>query len=1482
MVEYALIMALLAISMGVVLWATGPAIGNVFCNVAFNLSGENARLCGATDQVLSNEGGRPDLFWGTVTWVAANRQGETPFPTPVLRPPLAEAREFRTATPTQTLTPSMTPSETVTPSPTFTASPGPSPTPSDLTFSVPHIDQMNKPAWWRIDQFGSYAVDLGTDPWIVDYYDDTDPSTPVKSDFSMDTPVLQDVNIGVSSGLTFNWGTGRPASSGLTGSNSWGADYTRGITLASAAQVQFGLQVGLDDFARLYVDGTEYLEIDNADGLKTLVLNLAAGTHTIRVQYADNSGAASLTFTMAVVNGNPDDIVSASNCAWGPESDDTNSNSRIYVMDENPSSNTWSAGTTCHLELRGSIDLASASNPVLSFWDYWDLDANAGASLKVQIGNYVLNAGVLDRSAFNWCEITLHSGNTANYNWTRNQINVRSQCPALGNTITMRFVASSATSGNFRWRIDDIELLDQPASPTSFTVGDYWNLNSRTQMSDFVYNADSDHLVTDVYTSLPGNTSTARRWDLTSNISRDGTAWDDSPGSNYPIPTTTNSPVSASNSPYRIHYLEFKNDIDITTARISGLTTDYEGDTGAPILSFWFAYDVPVGASVRLQYTRDARNRTGAPDVQNPDSWTDINGGLLLDFAAPGGTPALNEQVARNNMAMQLIEVPLTNVPNYDTAPFRLRLAFYTTMYYPVGGGTSSVAGDGIYVDDIRIERSSTVAYTSYPFADEAESSAQTAAFWQINGSSPRWGQVGSPILGALGTANSYGDSPAGNYAANASTSMQFKKLIDLLNDTPENDADTAARPAAIDPRLTFYFQRQVNGAAVELAVDLFSPVTNTWSEIWAYNSSADTSYRTQSTWERAEISLVYALQNATGLAWSTIAGDGDLYNDDFRLRFRFDTGSDTTADGVYLDQIEIKDAPTATHRLWSTTTTTAFGTGGGTLEDSIDFITPTIVAGTWDARWYSAAWNQTSAAGFVRRGSLAITDSLSGQYTVNTRNILEYMPVVDLRSTPVGSLPRMFFWTRYEINNNDNFRVEISYEDTANTTLGYDNLAGWSDWTAVNTSVTGSSAVEKTNSQVVNWVREDVNLTSYIGKRIRVRFVMNVPNNTNQADGAYIDDLTFTFGYDTIPLTFTEPAQNLIRWITEGSWGITQQFFAGTGTDPANLGSSNWIGYYFDCENNGGACNSADWGENTGGFMNPILNLYRHDIAAPAPISDQIVGPESLSNINYNFGTGTRPMISSPNSAGGAFFEDWAARWIRQVQLSAGTTYNFQSLSDDGVRLWLNDSSGTSGTVAGDGTAVPATAGLIINSWYNRSVTLDYGQLTITSATDLTNRYLYFDYFENGGDAIVSLSAAVNSYSISDSPNTWNGSGWNVVTSTVPGNVSLMLNGFIDMSNVANNYNMQYLRMYDAGTNNAFYLEVSTDGGFTWSTVGSETLSGGSANIRPANDWQTRTVNLNAYRGSATVTFRFRVDTRSASTGGDGYYVTNIVVIEN
>src|SRR5215207_11368496 len=85
MVEYALILVLLAIAAGLTLAMTGPAIGNVFCNVVSNIGGDVANpnpegdvTCGTPHPNLIDDG-NPDSFWGTVTWIAEHPQKETPF-----------------------------------------------------------------------------------------------------------------------------------------------------------------------------------------------------------------------------------------------------------------------------------------------------------------------------------------------------------------------------------------------------------------------------------------------------------------------------------------------------------------------------------------------------------------------------------------------------------------------------------------------------------------------------------------------------------------------------------------------------------------------------------------------------------------------------------------------------------------------------------------------------------------------------------------------------------------------------------------------------------------------------------------------------------------------------------------------------------------------------------------------------------------------------------------------------------------------------------------------------------------------------------------------------------------------------------------------------------------------------------------------------------------------------------------------------------
>jgi Flp pilus assembly pilin Flp len=79
LVEYALILVLVAMALIAALIATGPAIANVFSNTVCNLVG----LEDCSPDSLVDIGGGPESFWMTVTWVAMNPPVEKPNPTAV-------------------------------------------------------------------------------------------------------------------------------------------------------------------------------------------------------------------------------------------------------------------------------------------------------------------------------------------------------------------------------------------------------------------------------------------------------------------------------------------------------------------------------------------------------------------------------------------------------------------------------------------------------------------------------------------------------------------------------------------------------------------------------------------------------------------------------------------------------------------------------------------------------------------------------------------------------------------------------------------------------------------------------------------------------------------------------------------------------------------------------------------------------------------------------------------------------------------------------------------------------------------------------------------------------------------------------------------------------------------------------------------------------------------------------------------------------
>lgn len=1463
LVEYALILVLLAVALAFAIAATGPAIGNVFCNVVDNLAGEeSADVCGRDTSPLSVAGGAPDLFWATVTWIAGHPQDETPFPTPIQQPPTSAGSILQTntpsptpsITPTPSRTPTSTPTDTLTPS--LTPSIGPSGTPDDFEFDVPHVDQISNPQWWRLD--GGFWLGTGGESWTAQWYNGAGRGNcGTGPDFGSETLANPPALCSPTSGtyvytqdqLSFNWGTSYPPGVGVTGGNTFGAIFTTSVTIAQDTPVIFTLSA--NNYLRLAIDGTNIVHVSTTattgSAATTHSMTLTAGTHSFQLYYAEGTGSgshANMSFSVRRARVNPDD--STASCPWGQVTNAQDSNSPDFQFD-NLGAGTWTAGATCYLELRGSIDLNGVANPVLSFWDLWDLTSTTGTTASLQIAEYVTDVGgFFDRAAASWTTLDLHTTGS-NYNWTRNEIPLGGYGGASG-LVTLRFRLTSNGGSPFRWHLDDLQVTDEPLSADFFTIGDYWDLDTRIQMSDFLFNADTDNTLQN-NPGLP-QTTTAWRWDLTSTQKRglSGYAWDQSPGVDY---------VKHSQGGDRVYFLEMKQSVDLS----SPPAADLEGDTGYPMLSFWLAYEVPDGARITVEYTTDPRD-------EGPDTWTIIpNGGLLLNYTSP--LPAAagpNEQTARTNLVMQKLSIDLNNVP---VQVFRLRFALAVQS-------TAASFGEGIYIDDIYLERESASPYFAYPFYDDAESDINLNTYWTNIGD--YWGRTAELppgqdsdelaliTAGALSTGWSYSDSPNSNYPLNTVNTLELRHTLDLVNDTVENLTDAPGRPAASEPLLTFWHRRDV-GSAVKLGVEMWTAASPTWTEIWNYNSATHaTNLRRQEAWERIEINLRRALEDKAGATWATLASNPALNDDDIKIRFVFDTDG-ATDDGVYVDEISIDDANYAVFQLWPSA-----GGGDGMFVDYLDSTEGLGLPIDWKDRWHHGGiWDVTSDE--ERSGSLALAAGPgSAEYMHYAEMFLELSPIIDLTSTPVTQDVRLYFWTRYNMSAaSANIRVEIASEAASEspTTQYYGKMGGWNAWTEQAMTIDAQNNVLGiSNNRVNTWGRAQVNLTSYIGQRIRLRFSLE-STSTNDSD-AYIDDISLIHGLKNKALIFTDNALGINNWVPEGNWGLTEQYFVGTGASVEDLGPNRWIGWFFDCEGLGyGTCDSTAY----------ELLVQEAVPAVTCPpgsvnyLANAPVGPECVSDIDMFLGydqPGGTPLGGLAPEAD--FHNTWAARWTRQVTLKAGETYRVETVSDDGIRLSIDNVAGTDiAPYAGGPT------GRIIDRWNDHGAEFDTATFTVTSGTDIT-RTLTLDFYENSGTATVYLAISQQNFSFTDSPNTFGGATWTAVDSTRRGDSALILDGYFDFTGRPSPV-LSYNALYDLGSQTTLYVEVSGNGGFTWSTV--DTVWGGSYRDMTSG-WESRSASLAAAGNQTRSMIRFRLDARTATDASmvsDGMWISGIQV---
>jgi hypothetical protein len=96
---------------------------------------------------------------------------------------------------------------------------------------------------------------------------------------------------------------------------------------------------------------------------------------------------------------------------------------------------------------------------------------------------------------------------------------------------------------------------------------------------------------------------------------------------------------------------------------------------------------------------------------------------------------------------------------------------------------------------------------------------------------------------------------------------------------------------------------------------------------------------------------------------------------------------------------------------------------------------------------------------------------------------------------------------------------------------------------------------------------------------------------------------------------------------------------------------------------------------------------------------------------VNFDWGTG------APDASVGV--DTFSVRWTGQVEAPFSQTYTFYTVSDDGVRLWVNGQP-------------------VIDNWTDHGPTENSGAVALTGGT----RYnIQMDFYENGGGAVAQLS---------------------------------------------------------------------------------------------------------------------------------------------
>ncbi|MBC8097802.1 MAG: hypothetical protein H7Y11_00020 [Armatimonadetes bacterium] len=1111
LVEYVLIIVLFALLVGVALAATGPIIGNVFEN--------------SIDDVLrqTEVGEIPgrEEYWGTVTAAFLTPIEEVAIPPNTLAPPTTEPTEGPppTATP---ISPTPTPSSTRTPTLT--------PTAVDKAHDLPFYDsvdyepiQKNTFNWWRSD---ANLLDIKDSlPWAAQFYNDTN--------FTDQAAYITGVfNIDFTGTSAVPWVVG-------TLPTNFSVEFWREIKLSQprvlalrmlvddGAEIRvfnytpdpdptvkgdIGSEITLND-AGVYKLG-ETSNSDKPQWYDAASPELAAGSYYLQVKYKQIAGNSRLRVLVQDGGANPDDgsaptVGQSYSCSWGQNfrrfgndgnteigmwddfhipysDDDMKTNPELYVDNGDY---VLPNNSECNLELRGAVKVpAGVTNPQLTWWDVWDFKANTSARLEV--ARYVQETEAnaqgtppynpqLDRDATEWIVVPnsvwqTHAPGTKNYNYSRQVVDLSEiedaggaplLTPGAETLVTFRFVVTrtGGTGTPNRWYVDDIRVAEGQAPVTYKLNHPVWTLDNNEQMDDFIF------------TGGKSNDGFISGWRLTSvnKLGPGGSSFHESVGPDDTIggagvdgEFTDSKAFTESSNPVtdlvnmRVHYLEFEGTVDLDPTVLE----DAEENKGDAVLAFYQGYHLRSNTGLEVQW----RN------ADNSNQWTAFPDGVIR---------AVTETTSVASLTLQekLVSLEDFDLDGDDPQFIRIRFVMKIQTNVPLP------AGDGWWIDQIRIGREESPKWLDFPVVEGAE--YFTSGPWRYQG---KWAQTSikgrvhpdDPVEQDDFNRRSYGSSPGGTYDAGQKTWMEGRFAVDLYNDTqngvdekviwgrtdetnpPESDPNNLGG-AAVNPLLIFWHSRDL-GNSDDILVQwkrLDAPDT-AWKTVWYYKNGQRTNpvgvnaeTARQKVWERVEVDLTDVMTDI-----NSNNNASNFRDDDILFRFYLDAKGSTNGEGVYIDDIEIRERPNETNnkiawRLWPNTQNRnnpfspgeELGLGQGTFltDDPDASSTNRIWTESWfyGGNWYAVDWagsrvglfafhdsphgdpnNQTSAP----NGSGDVPDIGDALFytTQDQFQVLELNQIIDLRAVDqVTENPILRFWSRYHLGDSNKVRVEISYE---------------------------------------------------------------------------------------------------------------------------------------------------------------------------------------------------------------------------------------------------------------------------------------------------------------------------------------------------------------------------------------------------------------------------------------------------------------------